>query len=326
MDKTLKGIAIGACAASMVVMSGGVLAQARYPDKPVKVIVGYAPGGLPDTVARLTAQRLSERWGQQVLVENRASANGILAAELIAKSPADGYSLLVTDSSTTAVNPFIYQKLPYSPNDLMPVSLLAKAPLFLAVHNSVPVNTFGELVAMARAQPGKMTYGSSGIGSTHHLSMEFIKSVLSLDIVHVPFKGTGQSVPALISGQVPMVFSAYPSLASHAKAGTVKLIAANSARRSALAPTVPTVAESGVAGFDFAPPIGILAPAAMAKDLAARISADAAAAVRVPEVTEKMAGVGIEAVGGTPEEYAAQLKADAERYARAIKAAGMKAE
>lgn len=307
------------------------LAQApvrTFPTKPVRVFVGYAPGGLPDTVARLIAQRLGDKWGQQVIVDNRPSANGILAAELLAKSTPDGYTLLVTDSSTTAVNPVLFPKLPYdAERDFAAVSLTARAPLFLAAHPSVAANSLAEFIALAKSKPGQMNYGSSGIGSTHHLTMSALAAAVGIDVVHVPFKGTGQSVPALVGGQVGVVFSAFPSLSGFVKNNQVKLLAVNSAKRSALAPNVPSIAEViGNPAFDFAPPIGFLAPAKTPEALIASISKDIAEVTQMPEVIKQMNGIGIEPVGGSPQEYAAQLKADAERYARAIKQAGLKAE
>jgi len=184
-----------------VVAQGGSAAQS-YPAKPVRLVVGYSPGGLPDTIARILAQKLGERWKQQVIVENKPGANGNLAADHIAKSAGDGYTLLVADSGTTAINPFLYAKLPFDPEkDLIPVVIVARAPLFLAVHSSVPANTFPELVALVKSKPGEFSYGSSGIGSIHHLCMEYLKSALGMNITHVPFKGTGKSVPALVAGQ-----------------------------------------------------------------------------------------------------------------------------
>src|SRR5882672_762737 len=177
-----------------------------YPDRPVRVVVGYSPGGLPDTIARLIGQKLSERWGQQFVVENKPGANGILGAEYVAKAAPDGTTLLMTDNSTHAIIPFLYSKLPYDADrDLVPVSLTARAPLFLAVHPSVKANSFQELIAEIKAAPGKFSYGSSGIGSTHHLCMAYLAASLNLEMVHVPYKGTGQSVPAVVAGQVPMV-------------------------------------------------------------------------------------------------------------------------
>jgi tripartite-type tricarboxylate transporter receptor subunit TctC len=300
---------------------------ARYPDRPVRVLVGYSPGGLPDTVARVVAQRLGEKWGQQVLVENRPGANSVLAADIVIKAPPDGYTLMITDSSTVAINPFIYQKLSYDPTrDLVPISLTARAPLFLAAHPSVPAGTVQEFVLLAKAKPGSLSYGSSGIGSTHHLSMESFKASTGVDIVHIPYKGTGQSVPALIGGQVAVLFSAYPSLAGYVKQGQLKLLAVNSEKRSGLAPEVPTIAETLVPGFDFAPTIGVLGPAGMSPELVAKISSDIAEVVKSPATVEHFAKIGIEAVGGSAADYAALLRADTERYARAVKAAALKPE
>lgn len=305
--------------------SGEAHAQGRYPEKVVRVFVGN-PTGLPDTVARLVTQKLSESWGQQVVIDTRPGQGSIIAADALARSAPDGYSLLVSDSSVTVINPFVYAKLPYSPKSLVPVSLAATAPLFLAVHRSLPVTTLQELLALAKAQPGKLAYGSSGIGSTHHLSMEYIKWTLGLDILHVPYKGTAQSVPALVGGQVPIVFSAYPSLAPHARAGTVKLLASNASRRAGFAPDIPTVAELAIKDYDFAPSIGFTAPAGMPRDIVNKVAADIAQAVKQRDVVDKMFALGIEPVGSTPEAYAAQLKAETERYAQAIKAANVKAE
>jgi tripartite-type tricarboxylate transporter receptor subunit TctC len=325
MRSALRRLAAVIAAAAALVGASSAHAQA-YPAKPVRILVGYSAGGLPDTVARVTAQKLSDRWGQQVIVENRPSANGILAAELVAKAAPDGYTLLVTDSSTTAINPHMYAKLPYAAKDLAPVSLIARAPLFLAANDTISAKTLNEFIALVKAQPGKLSYGSSGIGSTHHLAMESMKASLGLFIVHIPYRGTGQSVPALIGGQVPVVFSAYPSLASYAKAGQVKLLAVNSLQRSKLAPDVPTIAEVAIPGFDFAPTIGALAPAGTPQAVVDKIAADVAQVVRMPEVAQQFENLGIEPVGGSAADYAAQLKADFDRYAGAVKRSGAKAE
>jgi tripartite-type tricarboxylate transporter receptor subunit TctC len=316
-----------ACIACLGMMLHAQAAVAQgYPDKPVHVVVGYSPGGLPDTVARIVAQKLSEHWKRQVIVENKPGANSNIAADYVAKAAPDGYTLLVTDNSTTAINPFLYAKMPFdAEKDLVPVSMVARAPLFLAVHSSVPANTLQELVALVKSNPGQFTYGSSGIGSTHHLCMEYFKSALGLEITHVPYKGTGQSVPAVVSGQVPMVFSALPSLSAYAKDGRVKLLAANSLKRSAFAPNIPTISEI-VPGFDFAPTVGIFAPKGTPREIVMKISADAIEAVRTADTVSRMSNVGIEAVGTSPEDYAASLKGDAERYSRAVKMSGAKAE
>ncbi len=304
-----------------------VQAQMRYPEKSVKLVGGNF-GGLPDTVTRIVAAKLGELWGQPVVVENHPSTTGsLLAAEQVVKAAPDGYTILFSDAQVLLIAPAIYAKLPYSPKDLVPAALAARAPLFLAVNKSLPVNSLKELIALVRAQPGKLNYGTSGIGSTHQLSMEYIKLELGLDIVHVPYKGSSASVPALLGGQVQIAFSAYPSLAPHAKSGAVKLLASNSSKRSVFAPDVPTVAEAaGIPGYDFAPPIGLIAPAAVSRDIVNKVAADVARAVKQPDVANKMISLGIDPVGGSPEEYAAQLKADGERYAKALKAAGVKPE
>ncbi|HEY6862471.1 MAG TPA: tripartite tricarboxylate transporter substrate binding protein [Burkholderiales bacterium] len=297
----------------------------NYPDRPVKLVVGYAPGGLPDTVARIVGQALGERWHQQPVVENRPGANGIVGAEVVVKSAADGYTLLVTDNSTTAINPFLYKKLPYSSKDLAPVSMIARAPLYLAANPSFPANSLKEMIDLVKANPGKYSYGSSGIGSTHHLCQEFMNAALGLQITHVPYKGTGQSVPAVVAGQVAMAWSAGPSLAAYVKDGRLKLLAVNSIKRTPAAPNLPAVSEV-IPGFNFSPTIGVFAPAGTHKDVIGRIASDVAEAVKVPEVVTRLTNLDIQPIGSTPEEYAADLRADDERYSKAVKISGAKVD
>jgi|SRR5690349_12881909 len=309
-------------------LPAAALAQvpAGYPSKPIRFVVPYAPGGLPDTVARVIAQRLQERIGQSVVVENKPGANGAVAAAAMAQGPADGYTFLVTDGSMFSINPKIYAKLDYNPSkDFVPVALIARAPLFLAAVPGLPASSLKEFIDYAKANPGKINYGSSGIGSTHHLTMEAIKADYKLDIVHVPFKGTGQSVPALVGGQVQVLWSAYPSLAGFVKDNRVKLLATNAAKRSAQAPDVPAVAET-IAGFDFAPIVGILAPAGTPKGMIDKIAADVVAVTRNADTQKQLAGSGIEAVGGGSEEYAKAIADENARVAKAIEAAGIKPE
>jgi tripartite-type tricarboxylate transporter receptor subunit TctC len=315
-----------AVAALALAQSAFAQGAKSFPDKPVKVVVGYSPGGLPDTIARLVGVKLSEMWGQQFVVENKPGANGILGADTVAKASPDGYTLLMTDNSTHAIIPFLFTKLPYDADrDLIPVSLTARAPLFLAVHPSVKANSFQELVAEIKAAPGKFSYGSSGIGSTHHLCMAYLAASLGLDMVHVPYKGTGQSVPALVAGQVPMVLSGYPTLAAHAKEGKVKLLAINSLKRSDLAPDVPAIAET-IPGFDFAPTFGLFAPNGTPREIMAKVGADVARVVKLPDIVERTKSLGIEPIGATGEEWAKLLKSDAERYSKAVKISGAKVE
>ena len=299
-------------------------AQGAYPSKPIKFVVPYSAGGLPDTVARIFAQRLTERLGQSVVVDNKPGANGVVAAQVLATSPADGYTFLVTDGSMFSINPSIYKNLSYDyKRDFMPVSLAARAPLYLATHPKTGINTLQEFSAQAKAKPGTLNYGSSGIGSTHHLTMEAMKAALGLDITHVPFKGSGQSVPALIGGQVDVLFSALPSLSGFVKDGRVKVLATNAGTRSSLEPNVPAIAEV-IPGFDLAVIVGVLAATNTPPAAIERISAEMEKIAKAPEVVQLLANAGIEGVGGKPADYGRAILAENDRLASAIKAAGIK--
>ncbi len=301
-------------------------AQGAYPNRPIKFVVPYSPGGLPDTVARIFAQRLGDRLGQPVVVDNRPGANGVVAAQALATAPKDGYTFLVTDGSMFSINPAIYKNLGYDyKRDFVPVSLAARAPLYLAVHPKVSANTLQEFIALAKAKPGTLNYGSSGVGSTHHLTMEAMKSSLGLQLTHVPFKGTGQSVPALIGGQVEVLFSALPSLAGFVKAGQVKLLATNAAQRSSQAPGVPAIAEI-IPGFDFAPIVGVLATTGTPASVIDRISAEMTQVAKMPEVIQTLSKAGIDSIGGGPADYNKAILSENDRLAKAIAGAGIKAE
>lgn len=316
--------------ASAMLMAGMLpqfaAAQSAYPNRPIKFVVPYAAGGLPDTVARIFAQRLGDKLGQSVVVDNRPGANGVVAAQALATAPKDGYTFLVTDGSMFSINPAIYKSLGYDyKRDFMPVSLAARAPLYMAVHPKVPVNTLQEFIALAKAKPGTLNYGSSGIGSTHHLTMEAMKAALGLQITHVPFKGTGQSVPALIGGQVEVLFSALPSLSGFVKGGQVKLLATNSAHRSAQEPNVPAIAEI-IPGFDFAPIVGVLAATGTPASAIDRISHEMALIAKMPEVIATLSNAGIEPIGSSPADYGKAILGENERLAKAIVASGIKPE
>ena len=300
--------------------------QAAYPNKPIKFVVPYSAGGFPDTVARIFAQRLGDKLGQSVVVDNKPGANGVVAAQVLASSPKDGYTFLVTDGSMFSINPAIYKNLGYDyKRDFMPVALAARASLYLAVHPKVGVNTLQEFIALAKSKPGTLNYGSSGIGSTHHLTMEAMKTALGLDIIHVPFKGTSQSVPALIGGQVDVLFSALPSLAGFVKAGQIKLLATNAAKRTPQEPTLPALAEL-IPGFDFAPIVGVLAATGTPSGAIERISAEIAAIAKTPEVVTLLSNAGIDAIGSGPADYNRAILGENERLAKAIAVAGIKSE
>jgi tripartite-type tricarboxylate transporter receptor subunit TctC len=319
---------IRAGVAFLAFAAAAAFAQApAYPTRTVTIVVPYAAGGLPDTVARVVGQKLSEKWGQPVVIENKPGGNGAVSAQYLATRAPDGYTLQVTDGTMFSVNPWIYKSLSYDPiRDFTVSSLTARAPLFLAVHPSFPANDFPGFVKEVKAHPGKYSYGSSGIGSIHHLTTEAMKHELGLDLLHVPFKGTGQSVPAVVSGQVTAVFSAIPSLAGFVKNGSLKLIAVNTVQRSQLAPEVQTVAENGVPGFDFAPNIGFTGPAGMPAAIVDKISRDVAEVLREPDMKEKLRTLGIDPVGGTPKEYRELIVSDKARFEQVVKIAGAKAE
>ena len=312
-----------ACATVLFSMGSAAFAQ-NYPNRSIKFIVPYSAGGLPDTVARIYAQRLGDRLGQPVVVDNKPGANGVVAAQAMAASPKDGYTFLVTDGSMFSINPSLYKTISYDyKRDFVPVSLAARAPLYLAVHPKTPANNLRELVALAKSKPGTLTYGSSGIGSTHHLSMEAFKSALSLDITHIPFKGTGQSVPALIGGQVDMLFSALPSLSGFVKSGQVRLIGNNAGKRSTQEPNVPTLSEI-IPGFDFAPIVGVLASTGTPQAAIDRISAEMTVVAKQAETIQILSNAGIEAVGGSASDYARAIADENERLGKAVHAAGIK--
>ena len=301
-------------------------AQSAYPNKPIKFVVPYSAGGLPDTVARIYAQRLADRLGQPVVVDNKPGANGVVAAQVLATSPRDGYIFLVTDGSMFSINPAIYKNLGYDyKKDFMPVSLAARAPLYLAVHPKVPANTLQEFIALAKSKPGTLNYGSSGIGSSHHLTMEAMKASLGLELTHVPFKGSGQSVPALIGGQVEVLFSALPSMSGFVKAGQVKILATNAGQRSSLAPDIPAIAEV-IPGFDFAVIVGVLAATGTPASAIERISAEMALIAKMPEVIQILNNAGIDPIGSGATEYNKAILDENERLVKAIVAAGIKSQ
>jgi tripartite-type tricarboxylate transporter receptor subunit TctC len=314
------------CAASLSAVTPAGAQQ--YPVRPVRVVVPYAAGGLPDTMIRIASPRLVETFGQQFVVDNRAGAGGIAGCELVARATPDGYTLLIADVGQTAINPAVYSKLPYDTlRDFAPVSIMGTSAQFLVAHASVAANTLPELITLAKGKPGQLRYGSGGIGSVHHLSMEALKTPLGLDIVHVPYKGTGQAVPALIGGEVALLFAALPSIAPHVKAGRLRLLAVNTIKRSAQAPDVPTIAEvTGIRDYDYPPEIGVLAPAKTPKAVVNRLAQAIARAVRHAETVSRYTALGIDPVGNTPEQYAAQIRIDIAKYYKAVKAAGVKVD
>jgi tripartite-type tricarboxylate transporter receptor subunit TctC len=300
-------------------------AQAPYPSQPIKLLVPYAPGGLPDTVARIVGARLQERLGQSIVVENRPGAAGSVAVTTLMGAPADGYTFLLTDGSTVTVNPLLFKQHSYAAKDLLPVALLARAPLFLAAHENLPVNTLKEFIDYVKARPGEINYGSSGVGSAHHLSMEAMKAALQLNLTHVPYRGTGQSVPALLGGHVSVLFSAYPSLSAAIQNKTIKLLATNGAKRSPEAPDVPPLSDV-IPGYDLATMIGVFARVGTPPALVQKFASEAIAVVTLPETLQRFSAAGIEPAGESSAGFARALAAEAAHVAKVIEAADIKVQ
>lgn len=297
-----------------------------FPSRAVKLVVPYSPGGLPDTVARILSRPLGEALGQSVFVENKPGAGGAGAASMLNQSPADGYTLLLTDGPMLSITPLLIKKMSYNATtDFVPVSLVGKAPLFLAVNSSVKANTLDELIALAKSKPGALNYGSSGTGSIHHLTTEAMSSRLGVVLTHVPFRGSANSVPAMIGGQVDMVFASPPSLMGFVKAGQAKLLTTNGATRSALAPQMPALAEK-IPGFDFAFNVAVLAKKGTPELVVSRLSNEIARIVKQPEVIEQLRLAGVDPVGGSPEQLAQALKSETARVTDAAGRANLKAE
>jgi tripartite-type tricarboxylate transporter receptor subunit TctC len=300
----------------------GAAAAQDYPVKPIRIIVG--PG--PDVLARIVGQKLTDAWGQQVLVDQRPGAGGIIAADSVAKSPADGYTLLLSTGTYTTI-PSLYSKVPYDfERDFAPVTLLAQLPFLLVAHPSVPAKNVQELVQLARARPGQLNYASSGNGTTAHLAGEMLKSMAKINIVHVPYKGTVPGVIDLVAGQVHIMFAIIQSSLPHAQAGKLRALAVSGSKRSSSAPAVPTISESGVPGYEFISWNGVHVPAATPRAVAGRLNAELLRIITLPDVKERMLGLGMDVAGGTPEEFGALVKSDIAKWAKVIRDAGIKAE
>jgi tripartite-type tricarboxylate transporter receptor subunit TctC len=294
-----------------------------YPNKPVRMMVGFAAGGGTDVTARLVAQKLTQHLGQSVVVENRPGASGAIAAESVARSSADGYLLLMV-ASTTFINSVL--RAQDLERDLTPVSLVTIAPLVLVVHPSVPAHDVKELIALARTRPGKLNYGSDGVGGTTHLAGELFNLMAKVSLVHVPYKGAGESVVATASGQVDINFPSAPAALPLLGAGKFRALAVTSARRSSLLPSIPTLDESGLAGYDVPTWYGVLAPAAVPKDIIAQLTAAIGKVVNTPEMKEAINKQGMEPQTSSPEQFAAFMRRQSGQIAKLVELAGMKAE
>ena len=298
-----------------------------YPNKLVRIVVPQAPGGASDALARIIAQRLSERWKQPVVVENKAGAGGVIGTESVAKSAPDGYTLLLAYDGTHAVNASLYKSLPFDPiKDFTPVATLANVPFLLAVNASSKASDMKQFIELAKVAPGKVTYGSAGNGSVNHLLGAMFGKRAGVELVHVPYKGAAPAITDLIGGSVDAVFSSIPSLVGHIQSGRVRALAVTSSRRSAALPNVPTITESGLAGFAVAPWFGLLAPAGTPADVVAKVSEDVAALLATKDVIDAFSAQGAEPFRTTPSEFAAILRGDIDKWAVVVRESGAKVD
>ncbi len=297
-----------------------------FPAKPIKIIVPFAPSGPNDIIARVVGQKLSEAWGHAVVIENRGGAGGTIGVELAAKSPADGYTLVMGGSSSLAVAPGLYTKLAYDAREMTAISNVAFVPYAVAVNPHVPAKTIRELIAASKAHKGGLSFGSSGSGSMSHLAAELLRAEGGANLVHVPYKGTAPAVTDTMAGQIDMMIADYASLAPFEKIGKLRLLAVAGSRRAAIAPKLPTVAESGVKGYAVDAWFGIIAPAGLAKDTVAKLNAAIVSGLKAADVRQRFGELGYETIGDTPEQFAATIRNDIEKFGRVIRAAGIRAD
>ena len=303
------------------------MAQPVYPNKPIRMIVPFPPGGPNDILGRVVAAKLTEQLGQQVVVDNRGGAGGIIGAEIAARSAADGHTLLLSGTASMAINPGLHKKLPYDPlKDFAPISMLATAPSLLTVHPSLAVRSVKDLITLAQAKPGKLNFVSAGHGTPPHLAGELFKSMTGVDMVHVPYKGGGPALADLLAGQVELYFSGISSVLPFVKENRLRGVAVTSAKRTAVLPDTPTVSESGLPGFEVSNWYAVAAPAATAPVIIKRLNAEILTVLTVPELKKRFFELAADPFGSTPEQLAAYNRTELVKWARAIKAAGITPE
>ena len=314
-------------AIACIAASAPVLSQNSYPTKPIRLVVPFVPGGSTDLIARIMGQKLDEALGQQVVVETRAGAGGKIGVEYVAKSAPDGYTLIFGHIGTFGFGPSLYQKLPYDPvKDFAPITLFAMVPNMLVVHPALPAKTVKELIALAKARPGQMNYGSSGNGSASHLASEYFKLLSKTDIIAIPYKGTGPLVTDLIAGQTSLTITGVPPLYPFVQSGRLRGIAVGSVKRLALMPDLPTIAEAGVPGYESSTWFGPLAPAKTPREIILRLNTELLKILQRPDIKARFASEGAEGLGSTPEEFGTYIKSEIDRWGRVIKAAGVRPE
>lgn len=306
-------------------LPGFATAQESWPSKPIRLIVPFTPGGATDILGRIVAQELGKALNVSVLVENRAGAGGNIGAEIVAKAAPDGYTILMCTISTQSINPSLYPKLPFDAGkDLTPVTLVATVPNVLVVNPSVPANSVQELIALAKSRPGKLNYGSSGNGSSVHLSGELFKSMTGTFMTHIPYRGSAPAVADLMAGQLDLMFDNLPSVIAHIRSGKLRALAVTSPKRSASLPELPTIAEAGVPGFDATAWFGVMAPTGTPAQAVNRMQQVLARALATPEIRERLLGLGAEGVGNTPEAFGQFIRAETAKWANLVKISGAK--
>lgn len=308
-------------------LCSGLASAQTYPNRPIRWIVTYPPGGPTDAVARTVGAELTKAWGQQIVIDNRAGAGGVIGTDLAAKAAPDGYTLLFGTSAGLTINPALSSKLPYNAlKDFAPISLLVLNPQILVLNNAVPAASVKELIAYAKANPGKLNYASVGQGSPNHLGMELLKALAGIDMVHVPYKGTGPAITDLLGGQVQLMFNSMPSVLPLVRSGKLKGIAVGSAQRSAAASDIPTVAEAGVPGFENVTWYGMFAPAKTPHDIVVKLNRQVVAILADPQMAQRLAAQGAEPRSSSPEELVKFMQVESERWKKVIKTANIAVE
>ncbi len=323
----LRLLAASVVVAFAAVAAPAVYAQATFPTKPIRIVVPFPAGGTTDILARAVAQKLTETGGQPVVVDNRPGAGGNIGAELVAKSPPDGYTLLMGTVGTHAINPSLYARMPYDhQKDFAPVILVAGVPNVLVINPAVPANSVQELIAYGKANPGKLNFASSGSGTSIHLAGELFKTMSGVQMTHVPYKGSAPALADLLGGQVQLMFDNLPSALPQIKGGKLKALAVTSAQRASALPDVPTIAEAGLPGFEATSWFGLLAPAGTPKDVIAKLNGEVAKWLASPEAREKLASQGAIAAGKTPEDFTAHIVAETAKWQKVVKESGAKVD
>ena len=296
----------------------------QFPTKPIRLLVGFAPGGGTDIVGRVIGQKLSEWWGQQVVVENRAGATGTIAADFVSKAAPDGYTLLMGHVNSNAIAPTLFKKLPYDAiRDFASITYVGYVPNVLTVHPSLPTKSVKELIALAKTRAGELTCASSGTGSTQHLALELFMTLTGVKIIHVPYKGSGQAIVDLLAGQVQMNFDTMPPVIDHIKGNRLRALAVTTPKRASQLPDIPTLDESGLKGFEMTNWYGIVAPSGVPRDIINKVNADINKALQDPGVRKRLMDVGTEIGGGTPEAFDAFVKSEIAKYTKLVKAANV---